>query len=152
MNLMTNDQAKAIEIFNSKLATIEASIKQRGLEENQRAINKILTHEHNISDYELDVEISIHSKSKDPICRCYKDLKPLYLLDDVEEYNCNIDYKVNYNSTLNRYHNTTILNNQKHCWLLYSLYHDMGVSFENILNIEYICFNIKVKYQYEEIL
>nr|WP_275758996.1 hypothetical protein [Sulfurimonas sp. SAG-AH-194-C21] len=43
-------------------------------------MNKIiLTQEHNISGYKLDIEISIHSKSKELIYRWYKDLKPLYL-------------------------------------------------------------------------
>ena len=151
MQIITQEQVKAIGIFNSKLRTIEASIKQRGLEESQRAINKILTQEHNISGYELDVEISMHSKSKELICRWYKDLKPLYLLDDTEQHNCNIDDAKNYNSTLDIYKHKK-LNNQKHCWLLYSLYHEIGVSFENILNIEYIWFDIKVKYQYVETL
>ena len=149
MSLITNEQVKAIGVFNSKLVTIETSIKQRGLEESQRAINKMLTQEYNITGYELDVEISMHSKSKELICRWYKDLKPLYLLDDTEQHNCNIDDGINYNSTLNIYDNNK-LHKQKHCWLLHSLYHDIGVSFENILNIEYIWFDIKVKYQYVE--
>jgi len=151
MNLITQEQVKAIGIFNSKLTTIETSIKQRGLEESQRAINKMLTQEYNISGYELDVEISMHSKNKELICRWYKDLKPLYLLDDIEELNCNIDDGINHNSTFNFYNNKK-LHKQKHCWLLHSLYHEIGVSFENILNIEYIWFDIKVKYQYVETL
>ncbi len=151
MQIITQEQVKAIGIFNSKLKTIETSIKQRGLEESQRAINKILTQEYNISGYELDVEISMHSKSKELICRWYKDLKPLYLLDNTEQHNCNIDDGINHNSTLAIYDNNK-LHKQKHCWLLYSLYHDIGVSFENILNIEYIWFDIKVKYQYVETL
>jgi len=151
MQIITQEQVKAIGILNSKLATIETAIKQRGLEESQRAINKMLIQEHNISGYELDVEISMHSKSKELICRWYKDLKPLYLLDDTEKHNCNIDDEINYNSTLSMYHNKK-LHNQKHCWLLYSLYHEIGVSFENILNIEYVWFDIKVKYQYVETL
>lgn len=151
MQKITQEQVKAIGILNSKLKTIETSIKQLGLDESQRAINKMLIKEHNISGYELNVEISTHSKSKELICRWYKDLKSLYLLDDIEQHNCNIDDGVNYNSTLNIYDNNK-LHNQKHCWLLHSLYHDVGVSFENILNIEYVWFDIKVKYQYVETL
>ncbi len=151
MQIITQEQVKAICIFNSKLATIETSIKQRGLEESQRAIEKMLTQEHNINGYELDVEISMHSKSKELLCRWHKDLKPLYLLDNAEQYNCNIADNINYNSTPNLYDNKK-LHNQKHCWLLHSLYHEIGVSFENILNIEYIWFDIKVKYQYVETL
>ena len=60
----TNEQVKAIGIFNSKLKSIESSIKLRGLDESQRAINKMLTQEYGINGYELDVEISMHSKSK----------------------------------------------------------------------------------------
>jgi len=151
MNLITDEQVKAIGILNNKLKTIETSIKLRGLEESQRAINKTLTQEHNINGYELDVEISMHSKSKELICRWYKDLKPLYLLDNMEEHNCKIANDLNYNATLYLYDNKK-LHKQKHCWLLHALYHDIGVSFENILNIEYIWFDIKVKYQYVETL
>jgi len=145
----TNEQVKAIGIFNSKLKSIESSIKLRGLDESERAINKMLTQEYGINGYELDVEISMHSKSKELICRWYKDLKPLYLLDNTEEHNCKIANGVNYNSTSNICKNNK-LNNQKHCWLLHSLYQDIGLSFSDILNIEYIWFDIKVKYQYVE--
>ena len=53
--------------------------------------------------------------------------------------------------TLNLYDNNK-LHKQKNCWLLHSLYHDIGLSFDSILNIEYIWFDIKVKYQYVETL
>ena len=149
MNLVTNEQVKAIAKLNSNLKIIEANIKARGLEESQRAISKMLIQENGICGYELDVEISMHSKSKELICRWYKDLKSLYLLDDVKQYNCNIADGINYNSTANIYDNKK-LHHQKHCWLLHSLYHDIGLSFCNILNIEYVWFDIKVKYQYVE--
>ena len=151
MASITHEQVKAIGLLNSKLVAIEASIKQRGLEESQIAINKMLTQEHKISGYELEVEISMHSKSKELICRWYKDLKPLFLLENDEKYNCHIGDEINYNSTLKLYDNKK-LHHQKHCWLLHSLYHEIGVSFENILNIEYLWFDIKVKYQYVETL
>ena len=151
MKMITHEQVKAIGILNDKLRLLEASIKNRGLEESQRAIEKVLTQEHNINGYELDVEISVHSKSKELICRWYKELKPLYLLDDDQQYNCKIADNLNYNSTLHLCHNNK-LHKQKHCWLLHSLYHEIGLSFENILNIEYVWFDIKVKYQYVEIL
>jgi len=144
---VTDKHVKAIKRFNSKLKTIEAEIKQRGLEESQIAINRMSIQEHDISGYELDVEISMHSKNKEPVATWFKDLKPLYLLDDKKKYNCNIDDGVNYNSTTNIYENDK-LHKQKHCWLLHSLYHDIGLPFENILNIEYIWFDIKIKYQY----
>ena len=151
MQIITQEQVKAIGTLNSKLRLIEAYIKNRGLEESQKKKKKMLTKEHNIGGYELDVEISMHSKSKELICMWYKDLKPLYLLDNTEQHNCKIADNINYNSTLNLYDNNK-LHKQKHCWLLHSLYHDIGLSFENILNIEYIWFNIKVKYQYVETL
>ena len=149
MKTITHEEVKAIGILNNKLRLLEASIKNRGLEESQRAIEKVLTQEHNINGYELDVEISMHSKSKELICRWYKDLKPLYLLDNEQQYNCKLANSVNYNATLNLYDNNK-LHQQKHCWLLHSLYHEIGLSFENILNIEYVWFDIKVKYQYVE--
>ena len=151
MQIITEEQVKAVEIFNSKLKSIETSIRQRGSEESQRAINKMLTQEDGVSGYELDVEVSMHSKSKELICRWYKDLKPLYLLDNIQECHCSIANGINYNSTVTLYDNKK-LHKQKHCWLLYSLYNDIGLSLTNILNIEYVWFDIKVKYQYVEVL
>ena len=151
MYIITEEQVKAIGILNNKLKIIESSIKQRGSVESQRAISKVLTQEGNISGYELDVEVSMHSKGKELICRWYKDLKPLYLLDNIQEHQCNIANGINYNSTVPSYNNKK-LHKQKHCWLLYSLYNDIGLSLTNILNIEYIWFDIKVKYQYVEVL
>lgn len=51
MNLITNEQVKAIGIFNSKLKSIESSIKLRGPEENQRAINKRIIQKYGINGY-----------------------------------------------------------------------------------------------------
>lgn len=145
MNLITDEQVKAFGILNNKLQIIEMSIKQRGLEENQRAINKTLTQGHNIKDYELEVEINMYSKNRQLICRWKEDLKPLYLLD--EGCTCNIGDEKNYNSVLEIYPASNF-HKQKHCWLLSSLYSGNKVSLENILNIQYIGFDIQVKYQY----
>ena len=41
------------------------------------------------------------------------------------------------------------INTQKHCWLLHRLYDDFYVGWKNILRIDRMYFEIKVKYQYE---
>ena len=145
---VSDEQAQAIEMFNNKLKAIESEIKQRGLEENQRVIKKMLTKENGITDYELNVEICMYREDdEEEVATWTESLKRLYLLDDGKNCYCNIDDNENHNVTTAIYDNKT-LHKQKHCWLLHSLYDDIGLSFENILNIDCIWFDINVKYQY----
>jgi hypothetical protein len=52
-------------------------------------------------------------------------------------------------------HNTTsvfqknaLLNSQKHCWLLHSLYDHYDLVWEDIFKIKHILFDVKVQYEY----
>ncbi|MEA1919893.1 MAG: hypothetical protein U9N52_08645 [Campylobacterota bacterium] len=140
-------QVKAIAMLNNRLNIIESEIKQRGLKENQRAIKKVLNQKHKISGYKLEVEISVHYKNKEPVVTWFKDLKALYMTDNIQKHNCHIGDGLNHNTTMSICDNLK-LHNQTHCWLLHSLYHHIGLSFENILNIDYLWYDIKITYQY----
>ena len=140
--LGTNDVQK-IERLNRQLTRMEEKIYHLANLENLNALKKLHQNDENITDYELEVELSFYVDD-DELASWKEMMKSHFIYDR----HCNINDKGNHNVTSATINNRT-LNEQKHCWLLHSLYDDCGVLWEDILHINCVCFDVNVSYQYK---
>ncbi len=132
-----------IEKINKQLVDIEFKIYQRAKEENKIALKKLLEKQNDMIDYELEANITFISKEHE-LCTVNENFKPHF---NRENFHVNINDKENHNVTTATIKNKQ-LNEQHHCWLLHSLYDDCMISWNKILKITDVCFDIEVSYQY----
>ena len=110
--------------LNKKLISIEKEIDELVKKEKEFLKSK------NLTDYEIYVDIG-------------------FFIGDYEivSFKESVKYFSNFNDNQN--HNTSKFTNQHHCWLLHRLYDDFLISWEDILKIDYVWFDVVVKNQYK---
>ena len=140
-----NMNYKRLENLNNRLTSLEKNIYNRAKEQNQVALKKLLDREDGIYDYEIEVEISFYIQEDELIS--WHEMCKAYFLDDTHHWN--INDKKNHNTASCCWKHTE-LNAQNHCWLLHRLYDDFGISWNDIVKIETICFDVDVRYQYKD--
>ena len=134
-----------IEQLNIQLTAMEERIYLLLYKENNVALKKMCQKIDTITDYELELNISFYKdEDVEELVSWSERMKSHFLHDG----NCNINDKENHNVT-SAIINDRILNEQKHCWLLHSLYDDCNVPWEDILRINCVWFDVNVSYQYE---
>lgn len=145
MRKFTSLEIKKIEKLNTQLSLVEENMYRQSKLQNQIALKSLLEKEDDIIDYELEIDISIFTSDNDeePIISWSEYIKQHFLNDN----HSNINDKENHNVTSCCWENKA-LNNQKHCWILHSLYDDYNVSWDNILKINNIWFDVNIRLQY----
>jgi len=141
MKQLSRQEMQKIDFLNDKLKTIEKKIYHIAFEENQIALKKILEKENDLFAYDI--------KEGD-------EEDPEHLLADWSDFVKSIISKDTWWGIYNdNCHNITsacqknkVLNSQKHCWLLHSLYDHNNLDWDDILKIDSVCFDVKVKYEY----
>ncbi len=148
----STEDVQKIDELNNKLIVIEEKIYNLAEVEYLRA--EKLLHENpdeDIIDYELEVELVFTTSQEQD--EYGDDLEfinwnePVYFKSFNEGDPFGINDKRCHNVTTSIIDNKA-LNRQKHCWLLHRLYDDFDVSWDDILRIDGLYFDIKVSYQY----
>jgi len=141
---------RAIDVQKIKQLNIQLTAKEEEIYllaqiENNIAMKKMYQKIDNITDYELDLNIAFYKDNDVEELVSFSVRMKSHFMHDIH---CNINDKENHNVTSATIDNKT-LNEQKHCWLLHSLYDDYAVSWEDILRINCVWFDVTVHYQYE---
>jgi hypothetical protein len=147
--IFTKQKLKQIEKLNQFLETIEEKAYNLAKIENQTALKKLQNKENNIDDYELEIQFMFFTKDR-------KDdgVELLTIIEHVKHHfnknsEINLNDKENHNVTKSII-NSKALNEQKHCWLLHCLYDDYHISWDRILDIDGVYFDINIRLQYDE--
>ena len=146
---LSASHVQKIDEFNNKLIAIEEKIYHLAKKEYQIAEKEFKQNGEGIVDYELDVKITFDTPDN-----FFEDTKALVSWEEFFKYSFDdgrtpyINDKQCHNVTSSLIDNKA-LNEQKHCWLLHSLYDDQLVDWDDILNIETMWVNVAVRYQYE---
>ena len=154
-NKFSDEEVQKIDELNNKLIAIEEEIYILAEVEYKRTKQKLQENAYKgMFDHELELELLFYTTQEEDE---YGDPKEIFTWD----YECihfksfeegepfGINDKQCHNVTSSLIDNKS-LNRQKHCWLLHRLYDDFNVSWENILLIDGMYFDIKVSYQYEK--
>ena len=139
--------------LNDKLILIEEIIYSRAKEQNQIALKKLLEKEHNILDYEIEVNYLIYG---DDYIKEGDEEDPEHLLADWTDCMKRIMMKEewwgindgNCHNTTSAFQKNRDLNSQKHCWLLHSLYDHNPLDWDDIFKIDSVYFDVKIQYEY----
>lgn len=131
-----------IKSLNTQLTAVEEKIYNLAKTHNQAALRKLLESEMHITDYELEVDISLYTNQTELVF-WNEYMKPHFLNDR----HCNINDKENHNVSSAIIKNSE-LNAQKHCWLMHRLYDDFSIDWADILLIDNIWFDINIRHQY----
>jgi hypothetical protein len=142
--MISSENIQNIELFNTQLTTMEEEIYLLAQKENDIAVKKMCQKIDNITDYELELNIVFYKDKDEGELVFFTERMKSHFLHHVH---CNINDKANHNVTSATIDNR-ILNEQKHCWLLHRLYDDCAVSWEDILDINCVWFDVDVRYQY----
>jgi hypothetical protein len=139
---LTSVDIQKIKSLNTQLTSAEEKIYNLSKVQNQVALRKLLESEMHISDYKLEVNISLYTNQSELVFWS-EDIKP-HFLNDIP---CNINDKKNHNVSSTIINNSE-LNSQQHCWLMHRLYDDFSVDWVDILLINHILFDVNIHYQY----
>lgn len=146
MKILSDDNLKRIELFNAKLVELEKQIFDISMHKGKIALKEVIDNKNNITDFELELTVdfiySQHNEVKSVAHNEY--LKADLLLD---ERCCSIANGKNYNRYI--IDKESKLKDQYHCWLLSLLYSEYKLSFDDILSIKSIRFNICIIYIYD---
>jgi len=140
---MDDTTVQKIYNLNSSLTKIESKIYQRAKIENQYAVDKMSNNEDDICDYEIEVEITFFT-AEEETCVWSEYIKPHFKF---ENRVTNINNNENHNVT-SAFIKHEELNAQHHCWLLHSLYDDKFLSWDEILALDSVHFDVIVHFQY----
>ena len=140
--MLTSFDIQKIKYLNTKLTSVEEKIYNLSKLQNQVALKKLLENEEHISDYKLEVNISLYTNNAELVFWS-EDFKPHFLNDS----QCNINDKKNHNISSAIIKNNE-LNSQNHCWLMHRLYDDFSIDWADIVLINKIYFDINTCYQY----
>ena len=145
MNKLTPTEIKKLEKLNIEFSLIEEKIYNLAKLQNQIALKKILEKENNITDYELEVNISFYTnKDNDEIASWDEEMK-IHFLYDIHH---NINDKENH-TIPEAVIKSKELNFETCCWLMYKLYIECELEWIDMLQITNTCFIINISYQYE---
>ena len=133
-----------VETLNALLTNIEQKSYEIAKRENQKVLKKLLDKEDDICEYELDLNFIFLGQNGFELLSHQENMKYHFLKD--KDINFNDGKNHNVLKSLPKY---KALHDQKHCWLLHSLYDDYLIPWEIILTIKEILFEVNVVYQYE---
>jgi len=145
MKKLTPIDIKKLEKLNIKFSLIEEKIYNLSKLQNQIALKKILEKENNITDYELEVNLSFYTDRDDEEIVSWNEQMKVHFLYDIHH---------NLNDNENHIIPEAIIQSkelyfEKCCWFMYKLYIESELEWVNILQITNICFDINIRYQYQ---
>ena len=133
-----------IKYLNTQLSLLEQKICDESLYLAQQAFTY---RQKNLYDYELELSFTFYTESYNEELISWEEgipkrellkKKPNWYINDGKNHNVSSSCWKN-----------NLLNAQHHCWLLHRLYDDFQLSWNDILRIKNILFDIKVSYQYK---
>lgn len=146
--VFSKQKIKQIEKLNQFLQKVEEKAYNLAKIENQRALEKLQNKENNIEDYELEIQFMFFTKDKDD------GVELLTMKESIKHHfnkNCEINLNDKENHNVTKFLiNSKDLNEQKHCWLLHRLYNEYFISWNRILDINGVYFDINLRLQYDE--
>lgn len=144
--MLNEKTVETIAKLNKKLKTVEQRAHELAKHEHQSILKRVLEKENGICDYELEIVFAFFNGEEEIVLHT-EYMKPHFLLDKPK----NLNDKQNHNVTSNIFPNQK-LNAQKHCWLLHVLYDDLLISWQDIVKIDEVWFDINISLQYKESL
>jgi len=142
---LSTNEIKKLYALNKYLVSLEEKIIDLAQKEDKIMLLHMNNGINNIQDYELKVTIEFYDSEDNLLVEMEENMKSKSL--NLKK-RTNINDKNNHNTTSFCWKNRE-LNLQHHCWLLHSLYDDYLLSWEKILTIKMLWFNIKVEHQYQ---
>jgi len=145
MKKLTQTNIETLEKLNIELSLIEEKIYNLAKLQNQIALKKILEKENNITDYELEVNLSFYTDRDDDKIVSWDEQMKIHFLYDIHH---NINDKENH-IIPKAVMKSKELNFETCCWLTYKLYIECELEWTDMLQITNIWFDINISYQYQ---
>ena len=153
MKQLNQEEIKRLGILNNKLREIEKEIYNIALEQNQIALEKLLKKEHNILDYEIEIQFLVYG---DKYVKKGDEEDPEHLLADwTNNIKAIFMEETWWGINDNNCHNITSvfqkdkdLNSQKHCSILHELYDHNPLDWDDIFKIDSVYFDVQIQYEY----
>ncbi len=139
--MLSNNQIEKIHYFNSELVKLEQRIFNLSRQYEKEIQQNIKNSTYDIDDYEIDLEICFCAGPKE-LASWFEGLK-----SDLRDFRV-LSYR---EIADGNNHNVAIeaeLKGQHHCWFLHRLYDDYCLSWDDILMIDNIWYDIVIHYQY----
>jgi len=145
MKKLTSTDIENLEKLNIEFSLIEEKIYNLAKLQNQIALKKILEKENNITDYELEVNLSFFTDRDDDEIVSWDEQMKVHFLYDIHH---------NLNDGENHIIPESVIQSkelsfEKCCWLTYKLYIECELEWIDMLQITCIQFDINISYQYQ---
>jgi len=145
MKKVTPTDIKKLEKLNIRLGLIEEKIYNLAKLQNQIALKKILEKENNITDYELEVNLSFLTGRDDDEIVSWDEQMKVHFLYDIHH---------NLNDRENHIIPEVVMKSkelhfEKCCWFMYKLYIECELEWIDMLQITSVWFDINISYQYQ---
>ena len=153
MYKFTDAEVQKIEELNNKLVLLEEKLFRLSEVEYLRVKKMCEDTEQNMEDYNLNVVLAFSTTDEEDEYGDYLEFvnwKERIYFDTFEndsEEPFGINDKYDWNVMVGRSNNKK-LDKQKHCWLLHQLYDNHFVSWENMLRIDRVWFEIVTEQEY----